>query len=294
MEKAPTLKKLVNDIAKAVSKCNGHAIDKDWGSCIATAHEEEQYNLIAWQLKKMDKTLYSGVTVDTKRGATKYKPEEYKLEKHNLPKEWKKIDMIMQFSDYIYLIQFKILRPMGGKANLIGQKFIVPLLTYFREKKPLTVSISSMPHDIIKLNELPKYKSKPVKKFIAAIYYPSDNLKVGSKDELIRKLNEEEPNQLAIISALQDPKNKIDNKLKSCSGAQDFKAYKNIFHQLLCSTELKSKMSLKEPGEFITEESRYLKLKRQGPEQSIFVAHDKFNFSYLFHKKVKVIGWEVK
>jgi hypothetical protein len=193
MKPYPGIKQLLDDIETAIKDMSRSADDPQWGVPLATAKEPEQVHLIAYQLRQINPSLYSNISIDQTALAGSETVNNYDVVLHDETEFWGElsqvdselsqklsfVDMIVEFSDKVILIQFKLLRPVGGKIMRFNEDFFNPLLTFdisnFEKSE-----LSSIPHDICKLIKIDKLlNGKECFKISIGIFYYTDKSNYG-------------------------------------------------------------------------------------------------------------------
>ena len=285
-------KKLLDDISKILVTLDGEAYDKKWGKHIATSHEPVQYFLVARELKRQYPKKYKNIFIDNLKKVPKVLKSEghgvktndnssiYKKIQKISTKEselLKRIDMLIEYKNFWLLIQFKLLRPMGGRARTFDRSFFKPILFYDKFDSSLDYKQkSSIPYDILKFNEI-KSKSvdgKKIKKLVIAIYYPSDNLWPNEKLENFKKKHPTDFDDKKV--------KKLEILLKTCENKLDVNYYTEMLDDIY--------------GHLEYAESREIEIKPMNAEIESIKPSSKpseLNFSEFFHTKVKLLSWEI-
>lgn len=244
----PTIKELVDIIANAIARSNGESKDGNWGIPIATSGEVEQCNLIAIKLEG-ELTQAISVTVDkNQENGTAHKKHTAKfLKEKGWEKKWNTIDIIIEFEQSIFLLELKLLRPMGAMQISFENMFIKTLFGFDNRHGDETVS--SILQDFKKLINTPSERNggKKVKKFILAIYYPSHIKEVPDENE-----KEEERNKLiaACFPDRVDDINAINSKrIKKVNTRKGVDYLEDGIMSEVMNLEYEKKHSQKEPFE---------------------------------------------
>jgi hypothetical protein len=142
-------RELLNQICSAVAAANGYAMNTSWGNPITTANEKDHYILIAAFITARYKQC--GSFTEIKFGLDVNKSE---FDKYNRSKKLRKylklktrepifsqsmlsnerrgdkgtFDMIIEVGNKIFIIEFKLLRILGGTANRFSVEFLPRLL----------------------------------------------------------------------------------------------------------------------------------------------------------------------
>ncbi|MBM3417440.1 MAG: hypothetical protein FJY17_00790 [Bacteroidetes bacterium] len=290
-------KKLLDDISKILATLDGKAYDKKWGKHIATSNEVVQYFLVARELKRRYPTKYKNIFIDNlKRVPPVLKSKGHGVKQNDNSSIYKKIsteeqkplnkiDMLIEYTDFWLLIQFKLLRPMGGKLRRFGEDFFKQFLLVEKFGSGFYPNEdSSIANDILKFDKISQKPvgGKKIKKLVIAIYYPSDNLWPNQKNKVKRL----EKKGGEFESKIGD----LETELKKCENKIDIDFYKKKLEDIFSPLKYKYKesrpkkiipmtMKIKPIGEF----------KRIKPNKS----QAKWNFSEFFHIKVKLLSWEI-
>jgi len=288
---------LLDDISKILATLDGKAYDPFWGKHIATSEEPVQCYLVAKELKRLYPKKYknifitkipSGFQTKRKKVMTNDASDIYnsyfgKKEDESLLKN---IDMLIEYTDFWLLIQFKLLRPMGGKLRRFGEDFFKQFLPVEKFDSGFYPNKdSSIANDIVKFDKISQKPvgGKKIKKLVIAIYYPSDNLwpnQENKVDRLQKKWGKEFKSKI----------NDLKKELKKCENKIDIDFYKKKLEDIFSPLKYKYKesrpkkiipmtMKIKPIGEF----------KQIKPNKS----QAKWNFSEFFHTQVKLLSWEI-